>query len=529
VRVGIDNGCRVHRLSEEIEMKQNKLMWGALSAALVFTGCGDDDGGSPDAGSSPDAPSTVDAPVPTPDGAPDATPGGFPPAPIALAFSARGHDQLQSAVAAPGGGFYAAGYTTALLDGAKDVIVVKLTDAGALDTTWSGDGIASTGLVFIGSDDEIDLALQSDGKIVVSAAVPHASAGNEDAAVARLNADGTVDTMFGVAGKRSLGLNPSTGGNAGPRGIAVDGENRIYVHAVERQERPGKPSTFDVDFAMVRLTANGAIDASFSGDGKQLLNIRGRAAADSDAVTDLGGTVRGVSVLDDGSVIGSGYLTNHFITAGPSAVVYKLDEDGEFVAGFGTPGGVSDVPVGVFHARILGHQAEVYNVAVSGDKLVTAGYGREAASPNNNLWVSARLDATTGALDPTWGAPNGFVTVRPSELSSNNRNVAALPGGKVLLIGSTGPVSVPMGDPAQPATRDAAFVILDSTGAPDAAYGAKAHAVVLGEGQGGNDQFWGAAVSETSILMVGWKGSTSSPASATDNDDAYALVIPLAE
>jgi uncharacterized delta-60 repeat protein len=517
--------------SEEIVMKQNKFVWGALSAALVFTGCGDDDSSSPDAGGSPDAPPTTDAP-PSPIDAtttPDATPTGFPPAPLALAFSARGHDQLQSAVAAPGGGFYAAGFTTALLDGAKDVIVVKLTDAGAVDTSWSGDGIASTGLVFIGSDDEIDIVLQSDGKILVSAAVPHALAGNEDSAVARLKVDGSIDTDFGVGGRRSLGLNPSTGGNAGPRGIAVDAQDRIYVHAVERQERPGKPSTFDADFAMVRLTAAGAIDNTFSGDGKQLLNIRGRAASDSEAVTDLGATVRGVSVLADGSVIGSGYLTNHLIAAGPSAVVYKLDDDGEFVTTFGTPGGVANVPPGVFHTRVLGHQTEVYNVAVSGDNLVTAGYGREAASPNNNLWVSARISAATAALDTTWGAPNGFVTLRPSDLSSNCRNVIALPDGKVLLLGSTGPVTVPMGDPAQPATRSAAFAILDSTGALDADYGAKAHPVVLGEGDGGNDQFWGAAVSETSILIVGWKGFVATPASATDNDDAYALVIPLAK
>jgi uncharacterized delta-60 repeat protein len=519
-------------------------VWGVAAAALMFAGCGDDDsGGAPDATpTNPDA-----APTPTPDaGTPDATPlpTYTPPVAVAVPLSTAGPDQLQAVVAAPGGGFYAAGYRADTLTGDKNVIVVKLTTAGALDTTWSGDGIASTGLVFIGGTDEIDIAIQQPGdKILVSASVAHAiqppvttppTPPNEDAAVARLLSNGTVDDTFGDAGKFSLGLTPvsiavGNGGSAGPRGLAVDRAGRIYVHAVELQTRPGKPATTDSDFAMIRLTADGDYDSTFAGDGKQLLDIRGRSSGSSEAITSLNATTKAVLVLNDGTIIGTGYTTNHLLAAGPSGVVYKLDTDGEFVVGFGTPGGVAAVPEGVFHTKVLGHQTEVYGAALHGDYLVTAGYGRDThveGGVNINHWVTTRIGTTTGRLDLTWGgSTNGGSVLSPSEMSSNCRNGVALPGGKTLLVGSTGPVAAM---PARPETKSAAFAVLDAFGRPDVAYGAKAHLYPLGvpSPDGGDDQFWAAAVSGTTALVVGWRGAVA-PASATNNDDAYVVAVPL--
>ena len=69
---------------------------------------------------------------------------------------------------------------------------------GTLDATFSGDGLRNSG--FGGGDDERAQAvvIQTDGKIVV-AGFSNAR-GDHDFAVARYNADGSLDTSFGYDG-----------------------------------------------------------------------------------------------------------------------------------------------------------------------------------------------------------------------------------------------------------------------------------------------------------------------------------------
>ena len=84
-----------------------------------------------------------------------------------------------------------AGATNAGTDGSLDFFVARYTSAGALDTSFSGDGIhqfdlgSSTGDMLEGMD------LQSDGKIVVGGYSGTAWA------VARLTTAGAMDTSFG--------------------------------------------------------------------------------------------------------------------------------------------------------------------------------------------------------------------------------------------------------------------------------------------------------------------------------------------
>jgi hypothetical protein len=167
---------------------------------------------------------------------------------------------------------------------------------------------------------------------------------------------------------------------------------------------------------------------------------------------------------------------------------------------------------GFFHGTILTAQTEVYNFAVHGSHLVTAGYGRENANPNINVWVSLRFNTTTGERDLEFGdAPNGAVLVVPSVLSSNCRFALALPGNKTALVGSTG----------SGVAREAAFAVLDADGKLDPLYGATTHVFPLG--LDGDDAFWGGAVSGTNALLVGFQVA----AGAVTNDNAFAVLVPL--
>ena len=518
------------------------VVWSVLSATLVLSGCGDDSGSDPDARPIPDGASNPDGmPMPpdAPEGAPDAgvdatIPAYTPPTPIAVPLSAGGADQLQSAVTAPGGGIFAAGFRATGVEGAattRRVIVIKLTTAGALDTSFSGDGIVETPLVFGGGSGDIDIAHDvTNNKLVVSATVPHVGepASDLDIGVTRIEIDGDLDADFGdgtIPGAQVHDLStrklptPATG-KPNPRDnvrdIAVDATGRIYLHGSARRDNPDADADADADFVVLRLDSDGQLDSGFARNGRFQLDVKGGTLQQP---VSLQATPRGIKLLADGNVLAAGYAGGDgrvFIGAQP--VLFKLDTNGALVRDFDQDG--------VFYDNILTRQTEVYGGALHGDFLVTAGYGGPAMTVNN--WVSLRFNVNTGERDLTWGgAPGGAMMVNFStEIGSNCRNAIALPNGKSVLTGSFGPPSQPQGSPPSP-LRNAAFAVLDATGRLDVAYGAKPHALPFGEGDGGDDQLWGGAVSGNTAILVGWKGTTTLTPTADNNDNSYVLVLPL--
>jgi uncharacterized delta-60 repeat protein len=468
----------------------------SFTFGLALAACGDNTNQQPDGSGTPDA-----GPV-----TPDAAPGGFvPPTPFAVRLSAAGPDQLQSVTAAPGGKFYAAGYAAATLAGPRFVTVVKYSAAG-LDPTFGTAGVVTTAVDFKGGADEVDITTQADGKLLVSATVASpTNAADRDIAVIRLLDTGALDASFGTAGVATINLNDAvlvgttlTGPDAS-RGLAVNASG-IFVHAASRglgNATAGGPR-LDTDFTVVKLTSAGAVDTTFGKDGQFRLDIQESSAAP-----------RAIKVFDDGTLLASGYAASPGVGTGNQPVLYKLTAAGALDPSFA--GG------GVFHEAVLALQTEVYNFAIHGTRFVTAGYGRATGATND--YVSLRFDLQTGVRDTTWGGgASGAVVFDPSGAmaGSNCRNAIALPNGKTLMIGSTGPGNMP--------AQDAVFAVLDATGKLDTTYGSGIHKYPLGGN--GNDQFWGGAVSGDQVTVVGYHGGGAAPTEA-NNDDAYGAVFTL--
>jgi uncharacterized delta-60 repeat protein len=469
-------------------------IWFAL--ALSAAACGDNSGGvTPD--STP------------PDSTPDAT-AFVAPTPVAVPISAAGTDQLLGATAAGSGGFFAVGFRAATHEATSDreVVVVKLDGMGQLDTSFSGDGITTLN-VQTGGNAEVfrSILVQPSGKIVVSGVVEdELVATDRDVALVRFNTDGTPDTTFGTAGTgiERLDLNTALAGTMGldtTWGLAQDGTGNLFVHAGQRTkdlDASSLDTLTDTDFVVVKLSADGVVDAGWADNGKFHLDIQRSPA-----------NVRGINVLADGSVIANGYADSPSLGAGSlvQPVVYKL-----------TPAGVLDTTFasgGLFHEVVLGEMTEVYGIAIQPDgKLVTAGYGHDAVGASND-WVSLRITAA-GALDSTW-ANQGKYVLDPTGMAigDNCREALALPGGRTALVGSGGPTN---------ATSDAYVAILDSTGKPDTAFGSGIMKFELG----GADALFGAATATNGMraMFVGFKGGGATP-SPTTNDDAYVVSLPL--
>ncbi len=161
-----------------------------------------------------------------------------------------GGDIVQDIVLQPDGKIIAVGYsyTSTSVRGA----IVRYRPNGSLDNTFGTNGKILIPAVYLR-----DSALQPDGKIVVAGYT--GSSPNYDFYIARLNADGTFDTTFNGTGTLILDLS-TVSDNAYSVKIQPDGKILVGGSAA-------------IDFAIVRLNADGALDTSFDGDGKTYTNI----------------------------------------------------------------------------------------------------------------------------------------------------------------------------------------------------------------------------------------------------------------
>ncbi len=91
----------------------------------------------------------------------------------------------------------AAGYVSSSITG-KDMACVRFLSDGTLDSSFGVDGVAAFDLQ-LGSDDiAYDLVIQNDGKIVLAGSSDDGA--DRNAALIRLNADGSLDDAFGLTG-----------------------------------------------------------------------------------------------------------------------------------------------------------------------------------------------------------------------------------------------------------------------------------------------------------------------------------------
>lgn len=143
----------------------------------------------------------------------------------------------------------------------NDIAVAQLNANGSLDTSFDGDGKRT---INFGSYDEgYGVAVQPDGKIVlVGNSYPDAT-GGADFAVARLNTNGSEDSTFGTGGKRTVDFGGSDYGS----GIVVQPDGKIIVAGTFYQDATG------YDFAVARLKVNGELDVTFDSDGKQTIDF----------------------------------------------------------------------------------------------------------------------------------------------------------------------------------------------------------------------------------------------------------------
>ena len=165
-----------------------------------------------------------------------------------------------------------------------DFALVRYNTNGSLDTSFNGTGKVTTDF---GRNDDIgnSVAIQTDGKIVVSGFSGTGGGGNYFFATARYTANGGLDTSFNGTGK----VTTQIGGTV----------NRAYGVAIQSDGKIVSAGYCNVgnteDFALVRYNTNGSLDTSFNGTGKVTTAI---GSSDDEGYS--------VAMLDNGKILVAG-------------------------------------------------------------------------------------------------------------------------------------------------------------------------------------------------------------------------------
>lgn len=363
-----------------------------------------------------------------------------------------GHDRIHALALQSDGKIVAVG-TAAMTD--FDFAIVRLTSAGAVDTTFGGgDGIVTLDM---GIDDTAyAVTVASDGSILVAGAVG-VSGGTHDFGVARLLSDGTLDSGFSADGTdvkdfggnaddqaRAIGLTSGSNvllGGWGSSGSGLDfavtaydsagaavtafgtagtgnalvpvgsGEDKAFAMVIQPDGKIALAGSAVAgssrDFAAVRLKADGTLDSTLFGtSGKATVDLGGDDVAHALQLRSNGRLVL-AGVSEQGSddvaiaqLLGNGTLDGSFGSSGVTVVDPAGDTDAAYGAGLKSDGAL-----------------------------------RVAGSTDNSmlLAVGVRL---TGLLDLGFGS-SGVHTLDYSSGIDELRAVAVQPDDKVLVGGFT--------------------------------------------------------------------------------------------
>jgi uncharacterized delta-60 repeat protein len=330
--------------------------------------------------------------------------------------------------------------------GAPDFTLVRYNADGTLDTGFGPDGTGKVQTDFnndLNQDRAFAAVLQSDGKIVAVGAATTMAYG---IALARYNADGTLDTSFGPdgTGKVASGL-----GGTVAYGAALQGDGKILVAGetngasdfiVGRYNTDGTPDTgfgssgwvvtdfgssssgehaYDVevqsdgkvvavgstngDGAVARYNADGTPDTSFgpAGTGRVVTNTANGAGAD---------VLEGVAFQNDGKLLAYG-----------NGGVVRYDIDGTLDPSFGS------AATGIAHTLLY-----VRGLTLQSDGRIV-GAGHHTLS-NADFGVT-RLN-TDGTIDTAFGS-NGYTYVDFGNTSDFAYATALQSDGRIVVAGSS--------------------------------------------------------------------------------------------
>ena len=279
-----------------------------------------------------------------------------------------------------------------------DFALARYNADGSLDTSFGSGGKVITDFAS-NQDGAWGMTLQPDGKIV-AVGYAYKSDGTYDIAVARYHASGALDTTFNKTGKVLTDLGARRAArDEWANDVVIQPDGKVVVvgnsYPVAVYSGGFTFPTGDAAFAVVRYNANGSLDTTFNKTGKVLTDV---GPGQDEALS--------VALRPDGKIVAVGQ-------AGNDLALVQYNANGSLDATFGSGGKIID-PAGPDYA---------YGLAIQSDgKIVVAGFDFNLSRYHAN-----------GSLDTSFGNSGRVAT---SFGGGNVHDIAILPGGKIVAAGS---------------------------------------------------------------------------------------------
>ena len=273
----------------------------------------------------------------------------------------------------------------------RDISVTPLNDA---PTFGSGDGIVTTHIGSTSGSNSI--VVQPDGKII-SGGYSYNGV-DYDYAFVRYNTNGSLDTQFGIDGIATVSVGPQ---NDLGYSLTLQADGKIVLFGKSTN------ASGDIDIALVRLTATGQLDNSFSEDGIVITTITSGIDYASE-----------VTIQADGKLVVAGF-TDLGLGSGLDYMVARYNTDGSLDTSFGGDGiVVTAVGTAADYGRTVAIQSD--------GKILLGGY----SAGNNTAIVRYNID---GTLDTSFGGGDGILT---TNVITSASQLLLQPDGKIIITGT---------------------------------------------------------------------------------------------
>lgn len=247
-----------------------------------------------------------------------------------------------------------------------DLLVTRHNTDGSLDTSFSGDGQFTMDLGN-GNDVGESVALQTDGKIVVGGSTHNGS--NTDFAAWRLNSDGTLDTTFDTDGVVHTDF-----------ALDDDGAEKVLIQDDGSILLAGDIKQFTDQLGLVRYNSDGSLDTSFNGTGQRVLSFGS-----------INVNVSSAELQEDGKFIVVGNTANG---ATDDMIIARFNTDGSLDNSFSVGG--------VLAVDASNHLDVASDVAIQADgKILVNGHSNDGAA----FRIAALRLTSDGEADFNYGAP----------------------------------------------------------------------------------------------------------------------------
>ena len=306
---------------------------------------------------------------------------------------------------------------------------------------YNGDGSVDTGFGVNGavihelggqSDGINAIVEQADGRLVAAGYAYEGSGGVSDMALARFNADGSLDASFGTNGSVIVNFHEGNGPDE-VQWLMQQADGKLLAVGTAWPSNPASSG----DIGVLRLSPDGLPDITFDGDGRAAVNVQPSSRSWGSYFL----TAAAVALQPDGRILLAG-STDYTVWdyGGCLPALTRLNTDGSVDTSFGDSGAmlVFIEPCASFEGIVMEPNGDLY-------------FPGSLYAYNTDLFV-VRVTAS-GDLDTSYG-PGGVAIVdagdgnNTASILYGSPDIVRQPDGRIVTVAATS-----IGDPGSGDTR----------------------------------------------------------------------------